>query len=432
MISSDFLQITILNTDWEWHDIQDRSKFNAKNAHFTPTVNPAAISIASVPYRNAPDSAYTGFNTTTAAATGKFTGGVLGADGCIYFIPFDGTDGYFLRLDPTDDSLCILTGKLGEEDQLFWGGVLGPNGIIYCIPYNYDFVTRIDTKATTNELSNISTELTTASKLTDTTTMKWCGGVLAPNGIIYCAPYNAGYILKIDTRDDSLSVMKDGDSIIDVDLSSSDNYSGSGTYCYQGAVLGPNGKVYFIPHNAKYIAEVDPVTDTLKMYTDIPIDASNAGIATYKYSGGVLGPDGYIYMVPCRANKVLRFDATKDTISGVEVVTTNFKTTNTTYYKYCGGVLGPDGSIFFIPLDSSAASNYSHKPYILSTQEDGLNQEIGTQTLYAYKWRGGVLAPNGCIYCAPFGRNEILKISPYSLNVNFGLSTLLSPYLNKF
>lgn len=424
-------------TDWAWHDIQDRCEFNVENAGTSPTAT--TISISSVSIQG--ESGLKTFGTSTTAATGKFVGGVLAPNGSIYFIPYDETV-RILKLTPGStssdaDSVCVLpdvisttTGSdlyFGGVDQLFWGGVLAPNGCIYGIPYSADYVLKIDTE--TDTFSRIPTEIT--SDYSDTTTMRWCGGALAPNGIIYCAPYNAGYVLKIDTKTDELSVMKDGDSPIDVDTSG-DYYSGTGTYCYQGAVLAPNGKVYFIPYNAKYIAEVDPWTDTLKMYTDYPVNSDSVGIDSNKFSGGVLAPDGYIYMIPCRANKILKFNAKHPDLSGYDVITPNFKTTNTTYYKYCGGVLAPNGNIFFVPLDSNASSTYSHRPYVYGTLVTDVSEEFHTQTTYAYKWRGGVLAPNGCIYCAPFGRNTIYKFNPTSQNINFGLATLLSPYLNKF
>ena len=67
------------------------------------------------------------------------------------------------------------------------GGVLAPNGCIYCVPYSIPTVLKIDpatdTTSTFGELAGSA---------------KWSGGVLAPNGCIYGMKATATTILKID------------------------------------------------------------------------------------------------------------------------------------------------------------------------------------------------------------------------------------------
>jgi len=69
----------------------------------------------------------------------------------------------------------------------WYGGVLAPNGCIYGIPVNSTSILKIDpTTDTATTFGNLSG------------TSKWVGGVLAPNGCIYGIPYNSTSILKID------------------------------------------------------------------------------------------------------------------------------------------------------------------------------------------------------------------------------------------
>ena len=70
------------------------------------------------------------------------------------------------------------------------GGVLAPNGKIYCVPSNSSDILIIDPVANTATRSNMGASLSGSSK--------WIGGVLAPNGKIYCVPGNSSDILIID------------------------------------------------------------------------------------------------------------------------------------------------------------------------------------------------------------------------------------------
>ena len=72
-----------------------------------------------------------------------------------------------------------ITGLTG--DNKWFGGVLAPNGKIYCVPRSSTSVLIIDPETNTAETTSI-TGLTGNAK--------WYGGVLAPNGKIYCVPYN--------------------------------------------------------------------------------------------------------------------------------------------------------------------------------------------------------------------------------------------------
>lgn len=398
MIGFNSLKANFDATDWAWHDIQDRCEFNV--ARVDTAASLSSIDVSSL-----------------ISTDAKYAGGVLAPNGCIYFIPY--TANRVMKLDPETGTAELIgdtvnAANAGYATMKYWGGVLGPDGIIYCIPYYAKYVMKID--PTTNTVDFMSTDIKD-STYANTTTMMWRGGVLAPNGIIYCIPYNAGYILKIDTVNQTVSTMTDytGSKINVKDT------CGTTSSCYAGGVLGPDGKIYCIPYNADYVGIIDPIAETFTL-DDVELTTSNAGYTSLKYIGGVLGTDGCIYTIPYGAKNFLKIDTSKET-GKTGYVTTSFSTAGT---KYSGGVLAPNGNLYCIPWGHDYV-------YVQKTKNGTLSKTFQSWDTAAERWNGGVLAPNGKIYCAPYDSDEVLIISPApTTNTNFGLATLLSPYLNKF
>ncbi len=77
---------------------------------------------------------------------------------------------------------------------------------------------------------------------------KWVGGVLAPNGKIYCPPRSADSVLIIDPQTDT------------ADISSITGLAGSNRW--SAGVLAPNQKVYGIPFNSTSVLIIDPAANT--------------------------------------------------------------------------------------------------------------------------------------------------------------------------
>ena len=75
---------------------------------------------------------------------------------------------------------------------------------------------------------------------------------------------------------------------------------GSGDRKWAGGVLGPDGKIYCVPDNSSDILIIDPLTQTA---TRSSMGASLSG--SDKWAGAVLGPDGKIYCVPRSASDIL-------------------------------------------------------------------------------------------------------------------------------
>ena len=73
-----------------------------------------------------------------------------------------------------------------------------------------------------------------------TGTVKWVGGVLAPNGMIYGIPYDSTTVLKIDPTTDTATTFG----------------SLTGMAKLQGGVLAPNGMIYGIPYNSTTVLKL--------------------------------------------------------------------------------------------------------------------------------------------------------------------------------
>ena len=399
MIGFNALRANFDATDWAWHDIQDRCEFNVVRVDTAASLS--SIDISSL-----------------ISSDAKYAGAILAPNGCIYFIPY--TADRVMRLDPETGTAELIGDTLtatnaGYASNKYWGGVLGPDGIIYCIPYYAKYVMKID--PTTDSVDFMSTNIKN-STYANTTTHMWRGGVLSPNGIIYCIPYSAGHILKIDTINQTVSTMTDfTGSKINVEST-----CGATLSCYAGGVLGPDGKIYCIPLNADYVGIIDPIAETFTL-DDVELTTSNTGYGTLRYIGGILGPDGCVYGIPYAARYFLKIDTTKETSKTGYISVSNLSAVGA---KYSGGVLAPNGNLYCIPYSADYV-------YVRKTKNGTLSKGFQSWDTDAERWNGGVLAPNGKIYCAPYDSDEILVISPSpTTNTNFGLATLLSPYLNKF
>ena len=102
------------------------------------------------------------------------------------------------------NNTSILTIGTVSEPKLrdrWAGGVLAPDGKIYCIPKSSSFVLVIDPIKRTTSSFRIPNSYPASEYVIAFPSLmyhRWSGGVLAPNGKIYCIPYNASEVLEID------------------------------------------------------------------------------------------------------------------------------------------------------------------------------------------------------------------------------------------
>ena len=127
-------------------------------------------------------------------------GGALGRDGCIYAIT---DDGEVLKIDTTKNSHCFVGNSIESDyDQHYqgWGDAsLGIDGCIYWPPYYARHMLKYDPHA--NQTSLVGDDF-------GDTAYKWCGGCLASDGVIDCIPRVAERILAIDPWKEYTSSLK--------------------------------------------------------------------------------------------------------------------------------------------------------------------------------------------------------------------------------
>ena len=84
---------------------------------------------------------------------------------------------------------------------------------------------------------------------------KWSGIALAPNGKLYCSPFSASKVLRIDPATDTTELI--GDVL-----------EPSGNIRWSGIAAAADGKLYCSPNNASRVLRIDPATDTTELIGD--------------------------------------------------------------------------------------------------------------------------------------------------------------------
>ena len=207
----------------------------------------------------------------------------------------------------TQTELYYRTGSFGTAGWN-WGTIMAsPNGNMYCIPYYATQILRV-------EPFNKSYALFGSSYSGNN---KWHGAALTNDGTIYCNPRDMTYVLKI-ADDESVSTFG--------------SFTGGGRSA--ACSLAPNGKIYAPPWLHTAISVVDTSDDSVASITGLPTSSNG------KWSSAVLAPNGYIYCAPRFAANILKIDPSDNSY-------TTIGTWSTTADKYNIGKLANNGKIYF-------------------------------------------------------------------------------------
>merc|ERR1711879_121545 len=76
---------------------------------------------------------------------------------------------------------------------------------------------------------------------------------------------------------------------------------GDAPHKWDPGCLGPDGRLYFAPANAREILVIDPLSHSYALIGDF-------GAGEYKWNRGVCGIDGVMYFAPWNASAVLVID----------------------------------------------------------------------------------------------------------------------------
>ena len=184
----------------------------------------------------------------------------------------------------------------------------------------------------------------------------------------------------------------------------------------------PSSYTYPTTYETRSLTAVAGYVDGTSMFTTL--DISSVG----RHRGGVLGPNGLIYFIPSTADNLGILNPSSSSFSTLDI--SSFISSDG---KYAGGVLGPNGLIYFIP---SSADNVG----ILNPSSSSFSTlDISSSISSDYKYYGGVLGPNGLIYFIPFHANNVGILDLGNKNPSYEVSncfpkswnSLLSPHFNK-
>jgi hypothetical protein len=297
---------------------------------------------------------------------------VDGKDGFFYGIPCDARR--VVKFNPVDKSLTEIGPDLGDGEMKWHCGVRANNGRIYCAPFDADHILKIDTiDGTVETLDNV--------ELPETGHYLWQSGALAADNYIYYLPAHARRIMRLNPDNDSLSSVGD-------DL-------GFGGFKYRGTVVGNDDCVYGIPYNATRIVKYNPADpDTTSTVGDVAKEWFRCG-------NGVLAGGGYYIYSSNNRGQVLQIDTTSNNYTWIG--------DHIYYFNQGWGepIVGVDKCMYWPPCGANRVLKFDPETQQLPWL---VGDELGEG---GYKWRGGALATDGVIYCIPFRSTQVLAIAPF-------------------
>ncbi|MCH5249294.1 MAG: PQQ-like beta-propeller repeat protein [Lachnospiraceae bacterium] len=249
------------------------------------------------------------------------------------------------------------------------GAYYEKNGYAYGFPRNSNKLLRININEKTVEEIDIGLD---HFKIADKEILygHHYGGALINDKIILPPRVGANYILCIDLN--NYTCKKIFSPVLE-------------TNRFNGAILHPNGNIYFMPSNKSSVIEFDPLTENVGIIGQpVPVNLF----------GGTVYLDGCIYSFSQKEG-LYRIDIAN---SKTELVTD--KAGDTPIGGCYGTITHFNGKIYGIPGNFSNLCEYdpvTEKARIYCTFDDGrFNKD---------KWAGGQLLTNGNIYMVPaFGR----------------------------
>lgn len=321
--------------------------------------------------------------------TGPYRGLILGADGKLYSPPWAATSDV-LVIDPVTDTASLQS--MDVSGFTFNGGnyvcgALAPNGKIYCPPYNPGTILVLDPANNTSYTSTMGASLSGTEKYTT------C--VLGPDGKIYC-PGRTNCLI-IDPATDTATTTTFGGVIT---TTTTIFRWGSGVRALA------DDKLYFAPQNVPsgsiggHVLIIDTVTQTAKLsrFGSTPMTRGQT------YGGIANNQDGLLWMLPYGATNsaygtpqqyITYLQPIGETSADINV--TQNSPYSPTARRCMGTISGSDHGVYGAPFfnvnntyiawyEGFEASAYGGVPAISTP---------------GGSWWGGCLAANGKIYSLP-------------------------------
>lgn len=158
------------------------------------------------------------------------------------------------------------------------------------------------------------------------------------------------------------------------------------------------------------------------LFPENTIDISSIIItANYSWNGGVLAPNGNIYLIP--GSQSTPITILNPYTNGLDFSTiSNPDVSDNNYY---GGIVAPNGKLFCTPYNSS-------RILVVDTFTNNISYIDVSSTTSSNRWVGGCLAPNGNIYMSPYNDNNVLIVNPNTSAVSYLDISGLAPGIRKF
>lgn len=229
--------------------------------------------------------------TTSGNLTGtsKWSQGLLGSDGYIYFVAYDCK--VWAKVNPATDAITYYdsTGVIGAigsgnltEGAKCDGGI--PYGdYLYGSPSSTQRIYKFDV---------VNQRVLVSGNVLPVGSNKYYAANLAPNGYIYFMPYSGTDILKLNPADDSFTNFG--------------TFSGAGIKILGSTIL-PNGNIFCMSGNLTQNGVIiDTTNDVAKSIPDLWNVFTSASMC-----GCFLAKNGCIYAIPSGANRVLKMKPIK-------------------------------------------------------------------------------------------------------------------------
>ncbi|MGL5716324.1 MAG: hypothetical protein ACRCX2_25115, partial [Paraclostridium sp.] len=207
---------------------------------------------------------------------------------------------------------------------------------------------------------------------------------LHSNGKIYGFPdglngHTSGDIMIFDTNDNSIQIV---------------NYASTSQYSkFRDTIISKTGLVVGIPERESDIVVLDVVTNTVKYHF--------VSTSRYKYYGGCLGPDGWIYLIPGDERYVARYNPETDEFEKEYIYVGDLS-----YDKWNNGVVGKNGHIY-----ASGYNMYSYLDLDIVNRKAYINSVGTDENTDRYFWSGTIKSPDDTIWLVPSEGGCLAKIT---------------------
>jgi hypothetical protein len=321
--------------------------------------------------------------------------------GCCLALPCNSAS--VLKINPATNHVYTFGENVlkdcGSEKWHYHGGnIAASNGWLYAIPANANRVMKINPR--TNEICYIGPTFSSGGQ-------KWFGGITGTDNCIYGIPHNETSVLKIDPSNDTITLM-----VLD-----NGQPLPSGQWKWHGG-LRAGDKIYGFPNNADTVLVIHCREGRVYTIDGMELQSGRHRIPQddrYKYLGGATTLDQrYAYLFPCDAERVLRINCATDELCYVGPHLLDGEN------KFQNGFVGRDGCVYGIPQRASGVVRITPRALRSNISVNKEDEEdlvdiidcgpelIGVKD----KFEGGVLGPDGCIYCIPLRSKTCIKIVP--------------------